>query len=125
MTDDERIYTVDEADAVLPELRERLERVREARQALLREAEVVRERVVADGGGAHAGRAYWQATETLRTEVEWLSRASIALRDPQAGLVDFPGEREGERVWLCWRLGEERVGHWHPLESGFAGRRPL
>jgi hypothetical protein len=39
--------------------------------------------------------------------------------------VDFPGEREGERVWLCWLAGEERVGHWHPLDTGFSGRRPL
>jgi hypothetical protein len=122
---DERSYTVEEADAMLPELRERLQRVRSARQAMLREAELVRERVVEDGGGANAGSEYWEATATLRTEIERLAAEGILLRDPETGLVDFPAEREGERVYLCWRLGEDRVGHWHPLDTGFAGRRPL
>ena len=122
---DERSFTVEEADALLPELRERLERIRDARQAMLREAELVREKVVEDGGGAHAGSEYWEATATLRTEIERLATEGILLRDPETGLVDFPAEREGERVYLCWRLGEDRVGHWHPPDTGFAGRRPL
>jgi hypothetical protein len=122
---DERRYTVEEADAMLPELRERLERIRSARQAMLREAELVREKVVEDGGGAHASREYWEATSTLRAEIERLATEGVLLRDPETGLVDFPAEREGERVYLCWRLGEDRVGHWHPLDTGFAGRRPL
>ncbi len=42
-----------------------------------------------------------------------------------AGLVDFPGEIGGRRVYLCWRLGEEAVEHWHELDAGYAGRRPL
>lgn len=122
---DERLYTVEEADAALPELRGRLERIRRARQAMLREAQLVREKVVEDGGGADAGRGYWESTATLRTEIERLATDGILLRDPETGLVDFPAEREGEHVYLCWRLGEERVGHWHPLDTGFAGRRPL
>ena len=42
-----------------------------------------------------------------------------------AGLVDFPGEIDGRPVYLCWRLGERAVEHWHELDAGFAGRRPL
>jgi hypothetical protein len=41
------------------------------------------------------------------------------------GLVDFPAERDGRRVYLCWRLGAERVAHWQPLDTGFSSRRPL
>ncbi len=122
---DERTYTPEEADAMLPELRERLERIRQARQVMLREAELVREKVVEDVGGANAGREYWESTGTLRTEIERLATEGILLRDPETGLIDFPADREGERVYLCWRLGEERVGHWHPLDTGFSGRRPL
>ena len=122
---DERSYTVEEADAMLPELRDRLERIRGARQAMLRAAELVRERVVEDGGGAHAGGEDWDAPATLRRDIERLATEGLLLRDPETGLVDFPAEREGERVYLCWRLGEDRVGHWHPLDTGFAGRRPL
>ena len=122
---DERTYTVEEADAMLPELRERLGRIRLARQTMLHRAELVREKVVEEVGGAHAGSEYWEATAALRTEIERLATEGILLRDPETGLVDFPGERDGERVYLCWRLGEDRVGHWHPLDTGFAGRRPL
>lgn len=123
--DEERTYTVEEANALLPDLGERLARIREARQVLLRSAELVKERVASDPGGAHAGREYWEASASLRREIERLAAEDIVLRDPETGLVDFPGERDGRRIWLCWRLGEDRVGFWHELESGFAGRRPL
>ena len=122
---DERLYTVEEADAVLPRLREHLASIRDARQVILRRAEVVRERVVADVGGADPGPEYREASATLRAELEHLSAENILLRDPETGIVDFPAEREGERVYLCWRLGEDRVANWHPLDTGFAGRRPL
>ena len=122
---EERSYDVAEANAMLPELRERLARIRDARQTILREAEVVKERVVADGGGSHAGRDYWDASATLRTELERLAAENILLRDPETGLVDFPAELDGRRVFLCWRLGEDNVAFWHDVDSGFGGRRPL
>ncbi len=95
---EERTYTAAEADGLLPELRERLVKIREARQVLFREAELVRERVVADGGGSDAGREYWDSTALLRAELERLAEQEILLRDPETGLVDFPAERQGERV---------------------------
>jgi hypothetical protein len=122
---EDRLYTVEEANGTLPELRERLVRIREARQRLLRSAEVVKGRVAADGGGAAGEPAYWEAQATLKAEIERLSKENIALRDPETGLVDFPGERDGRRVWLCWRLDEERVAHWHELDTGYVGRQPL
>jgi hypothetical protein len=122
---EERSYDVAEANSMLPELRERLARIRDARQVILREAEVVKERVVADGGGSHAGRDYWDASATLRTELERLAAENILLRDPETGLVDFPAQLDGERVYLCWRVGEETVANWHPLDTGFSSRRPL
>ena len=121
---DERTYTVDEANAALPELRERLERIRAARQTILRAAERIRGQVAADGGG-HEGKDYWEARASVKADIERLAEQGILLRDPETGLVDFPGEREGRRVFLCWRMGEDRVSHWHDVDSGFAGRRPL
>ena len=122
---DARVYTGAEADAMLPALRERLPRIREARTEMFAGAELVRERLAGDGGGSSGGRGYWEAQATLKEEIEWLAAQDILLRDPETGLVDFPGERQGRRVWLCWRLGEERVAHWHDLETGFSGRQPL
>jgi hypothetical protein len=49
----------------------------------------------------------------------------IVLKDRRLGLIDFPGEIDGRRVWLCWRLGEPAVQFWHDLEAGYAGRQPL
>jgi hypothetical protein len=121
----DRVYTVDEANSMLPDLRERLVRIRDARQVLLQTAELVTERVATDGGGSHGGREYWDAQLALKAEIERLSEENILLRDPETGLIDFPGEREGRRVWLCWRLDEDRVANWHEIDTGFIGRRPL
>jgi hypothetical protein len=121
---EERTYTPAEADAVLPELRERLERIRANRQVMLGAAERIRGQVEADGGG-HFGNDYWQAARALKADVEYLAAQNIVLRDPETGLIDFPGERDGRAVFLCWRLGEDRVEHWHEVESGYLGRKPL
>ncbi len=60
--------------------------------------------------------------EAFEQELEELG---IVLKDRRLGLVDFPGEIDGRRVWLCWRLGEPAVQFWHDLDAGFAGRQPL
>jgi dTDP-4-amino-4,6-dideoxygalactose transaminase len=57
--------------------------------------------------------------------IEALAAENVLVRDPETGLVDFPGVREGRPVFLCWRLGEDAVAHWHDVDSGFLGRRPL
>jgi hypothetical protein len=121
---EDRTFTKDEADAMLPELRVRLERIRSNRQVLLRAAERIRGQMASDGGG-HFGNDYWQASHALKEDVGALAERNVLLRDPQTGLIDFPGEREGRPVFLCWQLGEDAVGHWHEVESGFLGRRPL
>jgi hypothetical protein len=122
--DEERTYSVEEADAILDDLRIRLERIRTTRQVILRAAELIRKRVASDGGG-HESTEYWEASASLKADIEHLAGQGILLRDPETGLVDFPSERDGRPVYLCWRLGEERVSHWHDLESGFAQRKPL
>ncbi|HVH52538.1 MAG TPA: DUF2203 domain-containing protein [Actinomycetota bacterium] len=122
--DAERIYTVEEAEASLPELRVVLDRVRSNRQVILRAAERIRGQVAVDGGG-YEGTDYWEATASLKADIEALAERDILLRDPETGLIDFPGERDGRRVYLCWQLGEDHVSHWHDLDSGFGGRKPL
>jgi len=121
----ERVYSLDEANAMLPDLRERLTLIRDARRVVIATSTLVKDRVAADGGGVAGEPAYFEAVRTLRAELEHLAEIDVVLRDPESGLLDFLGEVEGRRVWLCWRLGEERVGHFHELDSGFAGRKPL
>ena len=123
MTTD-RVFTLDEANAELDELRERLPRLKEARQRLIDSAERITAAVELDGGGI-AGTDWFEAQQALRTELLWLAGEGIVLRDPDTGLVDFPAERDGRRVFLCWRLGEDEVGWFHEEGVGFTGRRPL
>lgn len=58
----------------------------------------------------------------LNSELEQLG---VELKDPRTGLIDFRAMRQGEEVYLCWRLGEPSVAHWHPLHTGLAGRAPI
>jgi hypothetical protein len=120
----ERRFTPAEAEAELADLRERLPRLRVARQALIAASHRITEAVSADGGGV-AGSDWFEAQQTLRTDVTSLSERGILLRDPDSGLVDFPGDVEGRRVFLCWQLGEDSVAWFHETDSGFHGRQPL
>ena len=123
MTTD-RTFTVGDANAELVELRERLPRLREARLGLIASTERITEAVASDGGGI-AGSDWFQHQDTLKAEVEYLADRGILLRDPDTGLIDFPAERDGEQVFLCWRLGEGDVAYYHGVHSGFGGRKPL
>jgi hypothetical protein len=121
----ERYYTVEEANALTAHLREALARIRESRDLIVGSAEKIREGAVADGGGPE-GTATWEATRTLRRELEDLSARSIVLRDADSGLFDFPSRREGRLVYLCWRPDhEDAVSFWHEVNAGFPGRKPL
>jgi hypothetical protein len=57
----------------------------------------------------------WEAVEEL----------GAVLKDPSIGLVDFYGHVDGKAVWLCWKFGEEQIAHYHSLDEGFSGRKPI
>jgi hypothetical protein len=57
--------------------------------------------------------------------VDELSDVGVELKDYEKGLVDFVGRHDGRDVYLCWKLGEEKITHWHELETGFSGRKPV
>jgi len=63
--------------------------------------------------------------EAVARAVDELQRLGVLVKDLDRGLVDFPALRDGEEVLLCWQVGEDEVAHWHGLEEGFAGRKPL
>ena len=121
---EERLFTKSDAEGELDELRVRLPRLREARQRLIDTSERITSAVEVDGGGVE-GSDWFRAQETLKQELLWLADRGILLRDPDTGLVDFPADRDGEQVFLCWRLGEETIGWYHSQRSGFSGRKPL
>ena len=122
----EKVYSVDEANALIPKLKPLLERIRKTQEELAKDKTVaaVREKAAQNGGGL-PGRHLSALTKTLDADLRQLAAWGIVLRDPSTGLIDFMHQREGETVCLCWKLGESRVEWWHPLETGIAGRQRL
>lgn len=113
-----RTWTLEEANEVLPRVRELVERIRTARAAL-REGRVAMA-ARTNGQSAQDGR------RPIREAMEELMTDGIVLRDADRGLIDFPAvSRSGRHYWLCWVLGEPEVAWWHWQHEGFAGRRPL
>jgi len=122
----EQFYSVDEANALVPKVRTLLERVRATQQALAEDKTLaaVREKAANNGGGLPNNRLS-ELTRTLERDLRQLQEWGIVLRDPSIGLIDFFHRREGQTVFLCWKLGESKVEWWHPIDTGIAGRQPL
>lgn len=117
-------FTVDEANAALAMVEPLVEAIRDAQQSMEQDHDAVAESVPGNGGGG-AGVRYLEANRTIARATAELETIGVVVRDPSTGLVDFPAERDGEQIFLCWRLGEDAVAWWHPTDSGFAGRQPL
>jgi hypothetical protein len=66
-----------------------------------------------------------QATAAVNELAEQIHEMGCELKGIEEGLIDFRTEMGGREVYLCWKLGEERIDWWHDLETGFAGRQPL
>lgn len=132
-----KFFTLAEANALLPQVRIRLKALRHQRDGILRsQAQVEIEEMTgtgSDGNLSSAGRAAIAGhMERLRLQTKGfeeklleLTQLGVQLKDLDGGLVDFYSRREGEVVFLCWKEGEEKVGHWHTLEGGFRNRKPV
>ena len=119
-----RIYSVAEANDLLPylapalvELREKFEKASEIRAKVA---------AAAAGNGGSPMREEWSRVLARVGElIDRIHEWDLELRDINTGLVDFPAVIQGEEAYLCWRLGEPEVAYWHPRDTGFAGRQPL
>src|ERR1035437_5187436 len=65
------------------------------------------------------------AAERLMVIVNRIQETGVVVKDLDVGLVDFPSLLEGEEIYLCWKLGEDRIGFWHGTDEGFTSRKPL
>ena len=122
----DRHYTVEEANAALPWVVERIERLRSARVRLTDEEvrEALTEAAPMNGGG-EPGRHVSQAFLEMRSALAELQATEIVLRDLDRGLIDFPALRDDREVYLCWEEGEDEVAYWHDRDTGYGGRQPL
>ena len=125
-----KIFTVQEANALLPNVRIILAKIQRAHRKLTRfrdEAKKASEAAEKQGGGGIAeGPAYAAVLTDLTLQLAELEGLGVQLKDFERGLVDFPSLREGRVVLLCWQLGEgDELEWWHDVDAGFAGRTPL
>jgi hypothetical protein len=70
-------------------------------------------------------REVQQAAREIQGFLAELASLGVECKSLEQGLIDFPGERDGEPVYWCWMRGEERVAHWHHRDAGFAGRQAI
>jgi len=122
----ERHFTREEANALLPGLKEMLLQLRSSKDELTdTEAHEALSESAPGNGGGEEGKQVGVAFLEARRLLGAIEESGIVLRDIDRGLVDFPAMIDGREVYLCWELGEDEVAYWHDLESGYRGREPL
>ena len=124
-----KLFTIEEANALLPSVREILQKIQRSRRHLAtfrRAAKLAAEGAEQGGGGMEGGALYAVVLTQFTTEMSELEALGVQLKDFDRGLVDFPSLRDGRVVLLCWQLGEgDELEWWHDMEAGFGGRTPL
>lgn len=123
-----KLFTVDEANSLLPEIVPKLLRIRElyARIAVMRDA--AREAAAASqfGGGMEGGTDYVNTLYNIGKVTTELHRIGVELKDYERGLIDFPCMRSDRIILLCWQIGDgDEIEWWHETDAGFAGRQRL
>jgi hypothetical protein len=130
----DRLFTLEEANAAVAELRPVVERAvshrRKLAEAQRRQAALVMQ--IGGNGGDLQPSDLREAAEAIQREaaaltecVEQIDAAGAQIKSLEEGLLDFPSLRDDEEVLLCWKLGEEEIAYWHGVDEGFAGRKPL
>ena len=121
-------FTLDEANALVPWLAEtfrKLELVRQEYVTLQERISELAKRSGSDGETAQLAASAELLARQIEEAVEEILDRGIIVRDVAIGLVDFPSQREGREVYLCWIGGEERIDFWHETNRGFSHRERL
>jgi len=131
----DRTFTLDEAQSLLPVLESLLRTAIKAKQIIEEadaELQALHHRIFLNGGmfldivplaRRRAERA--QAEQQAKDALAEIDSIGVQVKDLSIGLLDFPCEVEGQTILLCWKLGEKAIAHWHGLQEGFAGRKPI
>ena len=130
-----KVFTLEEAQALLERVGPLLQAAVDAKEEAGRVDQEIQKTIgaISLAGGmeidparfaerkASKNRAIQQAKESL----EEIQELGVLVKDLDSGLIDFPALRAGEEVYLCWKLGEEKIEWWHRIEDGFAGRQRI
>ena len=123
----EKYFTVEEANALLPELRRIFADIHEELRRLeANDGEMAKamESVIENGGGKKL-EAFFKSSDLIRERLARVNELGVQVKDVRRGLLDFPTLRDGEEVLLCWLLDEPEVAYWHDLVNGFEGRQRI
>lgn len=128
----EKYFSVEQANATLPLLRAILRDVTELALELRRgHQRLAKMEEAGELDAAHQDEIqsfladFERGQERMKEYEEEIRKLNVELKDYFTGLVDFPCRLKGREVYLCWRLGEPEVSHWHDLDAGFTGRQKL
>ena len=130
----QRYFTPSEANELLVEVRPLAESLVQHRQGMRVAAERrarLTARIAGNGGDldpqepGELDEQFQRESHAVTQAAERLERLGVLVKDLDSGLVDFPALHEGAEVLLCWQVGEDEVAHWHGVDEGFAGRKPL
>jgi hypothetical protein len=127
-----RLFTLDEAIVLLPTVRQLMTEIQAAKAGMDALTTELERLMGLTGGNGHLAadiassrEEVQRAATQLQKLIEELDGIGVELKGIDEGLVDFPSERDGRVINLCWRLGEETIAWWHELDTGFASRQPL
>jgi hypothetical protein len=125
------LYTVREARELIPQLRPLISAMQLEQARMQKEIAQLNELTPAMQQNGYAVQAaeheklILELGESIREKLDQFEHLGIDVKDIANGIIDFPSEREGRIVYLCWQIDEETVSHWHEVEDGFRGRKPL
>lgn len=131
----DRTFTLDEAQSLLPVLESLLRTAINAKKIIDEadaEQQALQHRVFLNGGmfldivplaRRKAERA--KAEQRAKDALAEIDSIGVQVKDLNIGLLDFPCEVDGQVILLCWKLGEKSITHWHGMQEGFAGRKPI
>jgi hypothetical protein len=131
-----KTFTLSEAQALVPELRQSIERANVELEKIAGAIEVASrryetvEKVLASSNTDSTVEALSQLQnrylDRFNFWVDRITATGVVLRDLRTGLLDFPARQGQYQYFLCWRLDDDdELLYWHPIKEGFAGRRPL
>jgi hypothetical protein len=130
----DRVFTLEEANAAVHELRPIVERMVEHRSNLTAAQSLQAQLItrIAGNGGDMVPSDLREAQEAIEREAaaiadcaDLINAAGAQIKSLEEGLLDFPSRRGDEDVLLCWKLGEDEIGYWHGAHEGFAARKPV
>jgi hypothetical protein len=126
-----RLFTVGEANALLPVLRPLIEGILDKiRRLKAKSAVVIRDEQIDPEAPdlmsrLHENREIVALIQEIKSTVDEIEGQGCVCKGLEQGLLDFPCLLGKEIVFLCWQYGEAGVSYWHRIKDGFAGRRPL